>query len=124
MAETETGAEPITAEWLIGLGIFPGDDGRQLDGTPTEFAVRIRGGTDDGWKHTSDQDADGDEIANLEIVLEPGEPWVQVYVETYSLPSLNTVAIVELGVRHTRAEILDLCRVLKAWAIRYPTARA
>lgn len=113
--------EPITAEWLSSVGIYQSDAGKNSpDHPPTEFGARIRGGTDDGLKTSSDQDADGDEIADLVVALAPGENWVSVYVETYALPSLNTVAIVELGVRHSRQEILDLCRALKAWAITYP----
>lgn len=105
--------EPITGDWLASVGIYPGDE------PEGEYAVRIVGGTDDGWKEDSGADRPGDEIANLVVVPDPAG-WASCYVETYRLPDLNTAAIVELGVRHTRAEILDLCRALKAWAIHYP----
>lgn len=111
------GDEPITAEWLSSVGIYPGDHLCQHDAP--EHAIRIRGGSDDGWKEDSDADQPGDEIANLVIAPDPAG-WAGCYAETYRIPDLNTVAIVELGVRHTRAEILDLCRALKAWGVTYP----
>jgi hypothetical protein len=116
-------SERITPEWLISVGIYPSDAGkRNRDDAPQEFGVRVVGGTDDGWKTTSDEDEGGDEIADLVVSLEPDRETVAVCVETYSLPSLNTVAIVELGSRSTRAEILDLCRALRAWAVKYEIA--
>lgn len=111
-------ATDITAEWLTAVGIYPSEAGTAGGARPpTEFAARIRGGTDDGWKKSTDQDGDGDEIAELVIELQPGEEWVAVYVETYALPSLNTVALIYLGTRRTRREILELCRALKAWGV-------
>ncbi len=111
----------VTPEWLISVGIYPSEAGlARPDDAPKEFGCRIVGGTDDGWKKSSDEDEDGDEIAELVIAFEEGRESVAVCIETWSLPSLNTVAIVELGSRHTRAEVLDLCRALKAWAIKYP----
>lgn len=119
-----TDAERITPEWLREIGIYRSDCGAKNSGEPdelvTEFGCRIVGGTDDGWKTSSDQDQDGDEIADLVLVYEDDRETVSVYVETWRLPDLNTVALVELGSRRTRGEILALCRALRAWAIRYP----
>lgn len=115
----DTVSEPINAEWLHSVGIYQSDEGKLKDGDPpVEFGCRIVGGTDDGWKEDSDQDEPGDEIANL-VVVPAEDGSAAVYVETYKLPGLETVSIVELGVRKSRVEILDLCRALKAWAITY-----
>ena len=113
--------EPISADWLKSVGIYPSDEGRTKTG-PTEFGVRVVGGSDSGWKEDSGQDIPGDEIANLVVVPIKDGAEAEVYLETYEKPSLNTVEMISLGVRKTRGEILDLCRGLKAWAITYPAA--
>lgn len=129
--------DPITGDWLRSVQIFPSDEGKPFlpdgepdyDAPPVEFGVRIRGGTDDGWKTNSDDDTHGDEIAQLVVV--PNEDGsAGVFIEVWRMPDraavtasvgLTTVAVVELGTRHTRDEILDLCRALKAWAVKFPT---
>ncbi len=112
----------ITHEWLISVGIYPNE------ALPLDYSCRIVGGDDDGWKTSSDQDQDGDEIADLVISFpeDDGEPtdWVHVYIETWQLPDLNTVCLVPLGTRKTQEEILALCRALRAWAIKYPETEA
>lgn len=118
-------SEPINHEWLRSIGIYQSDDGKKHpDDEPTEFGVRVVGGSDDGWKTSSDDDDPKDEIVELIVALEPGESWVSVWLEVYTEGTRKTVAVIELGPRRTRAEILDLCRALKAWAIKYPEARA
>lgn len=106
---------PITPEWLKSIGIYPDD----LD-KPREYCARIVGASDYGQKEDSDDDKDGDEIAHLVVVLAPEDGSVSCYLETYELPSLNTRDMIELGIRKTRNEILELCHALKAWAIKYP----
>ena len=118
-------SERVTPEWLVSVGIYPSDEGKKHpDDPPKEFGVRIVGGTDDGWKSSSDQDEDGDEIAVLVVAFEGDRGSVSVYIETYSLPALKTTGLIELGSRTSRDEILDLCRSLKAWAVRYKAAEA
>jgi hypothetical protein len=108
--------ERITPEWLISIGIYPSDAGKKHpNDPPTEFFARIVGGTDDGWKTSSDEDENGDEIADLVIAYEEDRESVSVWIEVYREPDLNTVAVVEIGSRYTRKEILDLCCELKAW---------
>jgi hypothetical protein len=117
--------EPITRDWLTSIGILQSDAGKSHpNDTATEYGCRIRGGDDDGWKTSSDDDKNEDEIAELNIVFEK-DGSVYAYVETYTQPRkggthCETVSMVELGQRHTRGEILELCRALKAWAITYP----
>ncbi len=108
----------ITDQWLSYVGILPHGE------VDNEFGVRIRGGSDDGWKTTSDQDVDGDEVCTLVLVLVPGDGIVCVYIELYELPSLNTTALIELGIRRSRAEVLLLCKALGAWGIRYGAPEA
>lgn len=109
MTETD---EPIDAEWLKSVGIH------QHDSTEPEFHCRIVGGSDDGWKHSSDDDAQEDEIAELVVCpLEDGS--AACYIETWQLPDMNTTALIDLGVRKTRSEVLDLCRALKAWSVSF-----
>jgi hypothetical protein len=104
----------ITADWLKSVGIYPGD-------TPdNEFSVRIVGGSDSGWMSSSDDNKDGDEICDLVVSLQGGE--ANVFIETWSIPGQMTTAVIELGRRQTREEVLDLCRALKAWAVKYPSS--
>ena len=112
--------DPITGDWLTSVGIYPSDDGKPFlpdgnldyDAPPVEFGVRVRGGSDDG--------AHGDEVVEL-VVVPNGDGSAAVYLEVYRIPGQTTVEVVDLGTRHTRDEILDMCRALKAWAVKYPT---
>lgn len=104
----------ITSDWLKSIGIYPD----QRDNAPmkTEHSVRIEDGE---GKESSDEDKDGDTITELVVV--PNEDGsANCYIEEWVIPSLNTVGLVSLGERKTQEEILQLCRVLKAWAITYP----
>lgn len=110
-------ADRITPERLLALG-FMTDDEKAAG----EFCVRIRGGDDDGWKRDSDADKPEDEIAELCLSPVPNSEtgaW-GAFLETYRSTDLNVVASIELGIRETMAEVIALCRGLKAWAIRYP----
>ncbi len=114
-------SEGITAEWLKSVGIYQSDAGKKTPhDKPSEFAIRIVGGSDSGWMSSSDDNKDGDEIAELIVSLQGDE--ANVYIETYTIPGQATAAVIELGRRQTRQEILDLCRALKAWSLKYDRA--
>lgn len=110
--------EAITPEWLLSIGFVT--DNEKAAG---EYEVRIVGGSDMGFKEDSDADDPNDEIAGL--ILSPVEDsevgaWL-AFVETYHATTLNSVAIVELGSRQTKSEVILLCKALKAWGMKYPT---
>ncbi len=105
----------ISAERLLAIG-FATDDEKAAG----EYCVRIRGGSDDGWKQSSDDDDPADEIAELILSPVEGSAAWGCFVETYHATTLATVAVVELGSRRTMDEVIALCRSLKAWAMRYP----
>lgn len=109
---------PITPEWLSSIGIYPKDGNKP---ERYEHTVRIRGADDSGWKMSSEHDTPGDEIANLVVAYAEEEygDAVGIYIETYTITNLNTVECIYLGLRHTREEVLDLCRALKAWGVKY-----
>jgi hypothetical protein len=109
--------EPITLDALKKIG-FLGSHGEPSD----ELRVRIVGGSDDGWKKDSSMDDPKDEIANLVVGrVEESETGARhCWIETYHVTTLNTVDLISLGTRTTIAEIVWLCRSLKAWAVACP----
>lgn len=110
--------ELINREWLKSVGIYPCELTQRAGELPHEYGVRIRGGSDMGDKRDSNADKPGDEIAELIIAFEP-DGSVHAFIETYEEGTNKTLAVIELGRRETRAEVLELCRGLMAWAIRY-----
>jgi len=113
-----TPAEPITRDWLKGIGVYPCELTQRAGEEPHEFGVRIRGGSDNGDKTSSNDDKPGDEIAELVLSFD-ADGCVYAFVESYEDGTNKTRNVIELGRRETREEVLELCYALKAWAIRY-----
>lgn len=109
---------PIDHAWLTAVGIHEFENEHTSSLGHGEYSARIEGGVP-GGRTCSSEDQDGDEIAKLVIYLEESGRAV-AYIETYEHPTYTNLSITMIGPRTTRAEVLQLCRALKAWAIVYP----
>lgn len=102
--------ETISPEWLTSIGMY-------TDGSNGEHSIRVVGADDDGRKSSSNDDRKGDEIARLVVVPKQEDGSAYVFLETYDTDTCNSTEIISLGKRHTRGDILLLCKALKAWGL-------